>query len=41
MEESMVRKRGVDVIVNKPFKIEQILNLVQEGLETKALIEAI
>jgi len=41
MEESMVKERGVDIIVNKPFRIEQVLKLVQEGLKTKARIEAI
>jgi len=41
MEESMVKERGVDIIVNKPFRIEQVLKLVQEGLETKARIEAV
>lgn len=41
MEESMIRKHGVDVIVNKPFKIEQVLKLVQEGLENRARIKAV
>jgi len=41
MDESMVRKRGVDVIVDKPFKIEQILNLVQKGVEIKGRFKAI
>jgi PAS domain S-box-containing protein len=34
-KESELKKRGVDFIVNKPFKVEQILNAVQEGLALK------
>jgi PAS domain S-box-containing protein len=35
MSESQVRARGVDTIINKPFKIEQILHLAQEWAGSK------
>ena len=30
-----LRKRGVDLIVNKPFRLDQVLRLVQEGMEIR------
>ena len=35
LESSELKERGVDLIVNKPFKVKQILKLVQEGIELK------
>ena len=31
-KESKMRKSGVDLIVKKPFKVDQIINVVQEGM---------
>ena len=30
-----MRKRGVDLIVNKPFHVDQVIRLVQEGMKLK------
>ncbi len=35
LERSKLRKSGVDLVVNKPFKVDQVLRLVQEGMELK------
>jgi hypothetical protein len=35
LEESEVREIGVYLIAYKPFKIDQILRLVQEGMELR------
>jgi PAS domain S-box-containing protein len=36
MENSELKERGVDLVVNKPFHVEQVLKLVQEGMEIKS-----
>ena len=35
LDRSKLRKSGVDLVVNKPFKVDQVLRLVQEGMELK------
>ena len=32
---SELKKSGVDLVLNKPFKLDQVLRLVQEGMEIK------
>ena len=32
---SELKKNGVDIVVNKPFRVNQILNLVQEAREIR------
>jgi signal transduction histidine kinase/ActR/RegA family two-component response regulator len=34
-EGAELKAKGVDLIINKPFKVEQVLLLVQEGMEIK------
>jgi len=36
-----MKERGVDLIVNKPFQIDQILRMVQEGMEIKDRLKRI
>jgi predicted Fe-Mo cluster-binding NifX family protein len=31
--------KGVDFVLNKPFLIDQVLKLVQEGIELKAQLQ--
>jgi hypothetical protein len=33
--------RGINLIIHKPFKIEQVLNLVQEGMLLKDQLKAV
>ena len=40
LKESEMRERGVNLIVNKPFKVNQVLNLVQEGMKLRERFEA-
>lgn len=40
LNETGMREKGVDFIIQKPFQINQILQLVQEGLELKYRFEA-
>ena len=40
LKETEMRERGVNLIAYKPFKIDQILRLVQEGMELKEHFEA-
>jgi CheY-like chemotaxis protein len=40
MEESEMRERGVNLIAHKPFEVNQILSLVQEGMELREQFEA-
>jgi CheY-like chemotaxis protein/anti-sigma regulatory factor (Ser/Thr protein kinase) len=40
LNESGMREKGVNFIIQKPFQIHQILKLVQEGLELKCRLEA-
>jgi len=40
LKESEMRERGVNLIAYKPFKIDKILRLVQEGMELKDQFEA-
>jgi PAS domain S-box-containing protein len=40
LKESEMRERGVNLIAYKPFKIDQILRLVQEGMELREQFEA-
>ena len=35
LEDSELRKNGVDLVVNKPFRVDQLLRLVQEKIEIK------
>ena len=35
LDRSKLRKSGVDLVINKPFKVDQVLRLVQEGMELK------
>ena len=35
LDQSELDKKGVDIVVNKPFRVQQILNLVQEAREIK------
>ena len=32
LKESELQKNGVDLVVQKPFKVKQVLRLVQEGM---------
>jgi len=32
LKKSEIEKRGVDLVVNKPFQVDQVLRLVQEGM---------
>ena len=41
MNESEIEKSGVDLVVQKPFKIEQILKLVQEGIVLRNRLRAV
>jgi CheY-like chemotaxis protein len=34
-DEYGLRKSGIDLVINKPFKVEEVLKLVQEGLSFK------
>jgi len=34
-ESAELKAKGVDLIINKPFKVEQVLRLVQEGMDIK------
>ena len=40
LKESEMRERGVNFIAYKPFKIDQILKLVQEGMELRERLKA-
>jgi PAS domain S-box-containing protein len=40
LSESGMREKGINFIIQKPFQINQILKLVQEGLELKYQFEA-
>lgn len=40
MKESEMREKGVNLIVNKPFEVNRVLNLVQEGMKLKEQFEA-
>jgi PAS domain S-box-containing protein len=40
MEESEMRERGVNLIAHKPFEVNQILRLVQEGMELRKQFDA-
>jgi CheY-like chemotaxis protein len=40
LNETGMREKGVDFIIQKPFQINQILQLVREGLELKYRFEA-
>ena len=40
LNESGMREKGVNFIIQKPFQIDQILQLVREGLELKYQFEA-
>jgi len=40
LKETEMRERGVNLIAYKPFKIDQILRLVQEGMELKEQFKA-
>jgi len=40
MEKSEMRERGVHLIAHKPFEVNQILDLVQEGMELREQFEA-
>ena len=35
LDQSEIEKNGVDIVVNKPFRVNQILNLVEEAREMK------
>ena len=35
LDQSELDKKGVDIVVNKPFRVQQILNMVQEAREIK------
>ena len=39
LERSELKERGVDLIVNKPFQVDQVLGLVQKGMELKRVLE--
>ena len=36
LDKSALDKNGVDIVVNKPFRVQQILNVVQEAREIKS-----
>ena len=36
LENSELKERGIDLVVNKPFHVNQVLELVQEGMEIKS-----
>jgi len=40
VEDSEYRKSGVDLFINKPFQVEQVLNLVQDGMEVRDRIRS-
>jgi len=40
LKESEMKEKGVNLIAYKPFKIDQILRLVQEGMELKEQFKA-
>lgn len=35
LSERELKKRGIDFIVHKPFRVDQVLRLVQEGMELR------
>jgi len=35
LKNSELKKSGIDLVANKPFQVEQVLQLVQEGIEIK------
>jgi CheY-like chemotaxis protein len=39
LEESEMMKKGVDLIVNKPFQLDQVLRLVHQGMEIRKRLE--
>lgn len=40
LEEVEMRERGVDLVANKPFEVNQILDLVKQGMELRKRFEA-
>ena len=40
LEESEMKERGVNFIAHKPFEVNQILTLVQQGMELRKRLEA-
>jgi len=41
LNDSELKKQGVDLVVNKPFRVEQVLRLVQEGMALKNQLKAV
>jgi PAS domain S-box-containing protein len=39
LKNAEMRDKGVDLCINKPFKVEQLLQLVQEGMEVKDMYQ--
>ena len=40
LDKAEMKERGVNLIAHKPFEVDQILNLVREGLELRKQFEA-
>jgi PAS domain S-box-containing protein len=41
LNDSELKKHGVDLVVNKPFRVEQVLRLVQEGMILRNKLKAV
>ena len=41
LKESEIKERGIDFIIKKPYKLDQLVNLVQEGIILRDKFEAV
>ena len=39
LKNAEMKDKGVDLCINKPFKVDQLLQLVQEGMEVKEMYQ--
>jgi signal transduction histidine kinase/CheY-like chemotaxis protein len=39
LKDAEMKEKGVDLYINKPFKVDQLLQLVQEGMEVKDMYQ--
>jgi len=35
LKESEIKERGIDFVIKKPYKLDQLVNIVQEGMLLK------
>ena len=41
LDGSEMKNRGINLVIQKPFKMEQVLNLVQEGMLLRDQLKAV